>query len=125
MPDDDDDPVTEALAFLEPFLDESCTNAQALEVLVDCKRGKGERRGLGGIGDDCYRGKENMTDDPVAEDGDKGEFRVVIPVAAEGIDKPCLAVLPECLEIDFKNGVDVTGLFRADKKGIHPSLLDG
>jgi hypothetical protein len=114
--DDDDDPVTEALALLESLFHKCGTDAQALEILVNGKWRKGKRCGFGCIGDDCYRGKEDMTDDPVTEDCDQGEFRVVIPVAAEGIDEPGLAILPECLEIDLKNGVDITGLFRADKK---------
>ena len=57
-----------------------------------------------------------MPDNPVAGLGHEREFAVVVPVRTEGIDEPCLAVLPERLEIDFKNCVDIFGTFRPDNK---------
>jgi hypothetical protein len=41
---------------------------------------------------------------------------VVVTVSTEGIHEPGLAILPERLEIDFKNCVDIFGTFRPDNK---------
>jgi hypothetical protein len=114
--DNDHDAVPEALAVLETLFDEGGTDPEALEVLVDGKGGQGERCSFRGIRDDGNGRKQDMTDNPVAGLRHEREFVVIVAICTESIDEPCLAVLPERLEIDFKNCVDIFGTFRPDNK---------
>ena len=56
-----------------------------------------------------------MADDSVTGHRNEREFVEVVPVIAEGIHEPCLAILRECLVIDLKNCVDIFGTFRRIK----------
>jgi hypothetical protein len=114
--DNDNDPVPEALAFLKSLFNKSSTDPEALEILVNGEGGEGEGRGLSRVRDDHYRRKKDMPDDPVTVYSNKREFAIVVTITTEGIHEPCLAILPECLEIDFKNGVDIFRAFLPDKK---------
>jgi hypothetical protein len=122
--DHDHDAVAAASAFPQPLVDECCADSPALEILVDCQGGEGERSGLVGIGNDSDRREQDMTDNPVATYRDEREFTEIVPVIPEGIHKPCLAILPERLEIDLEDRGDIFRKFRPDNKRIHPVLLD-
>jgi hypothetical protein len=122
---DNHDVVPETLAFPDPRFDESGTNTQALVILVYCERRKGKSRGLHRIRYNGYRAEQDMPDDPLPMHCYKGEFRVDITIAAQGIHKPCLTILPERLEMYFKNSGNILREFRPDKIRIHPVLLGG
>lgn len=57
-----------------------------------------------------------MPDNPFSGHCHEREFLQKIPVIAEGMNEPCLAILPECLGIDLENGIGIFGTFRPDKK---------
>lgn len=122
MADHDHNTVPETLAFLNPCCYERCTDTQALEILVYCKRCKGNSRDLHSTGNNADRAEQDMTDNPVSMNGNKGEFGIDIPVVAKGIHEPCLAILPKCLEMHLKNCGNIFRQFLPNTKGIHPVL---
>ncbi len=117
--------VAKTLAFPDPRFDEGSADTEALEILVYSERGKGNGGGLHRTRLNGDRAEQDMPDDPVSVHGNKGEFGVDIAIVAEGIHKPCLAILPERLEMYFKNSRNIFWEFRPDVKGIHPALLGG
>jgi len=125
MANDDDNPMPEPLALFEPFFDKSAADAHALVILVHGKRSKGNRRGLSLTGNDGNRGKEDVPDDPVIVNRNKGEERIEIPVIPESVHEPGFAILCERLRLHVKNGRDISRKFRPDKIGIHPVLFAG
>jgi hypothetical protein len=125
MADHNHDAVPETLALPDPRFDESCPNTLALVILVYCERRKGKGRGLHRTRNNGDRAEQDVPDDPVPVHGNKGEFRVDIAIVAQGIHKPCLAILPERLELYFKNSGNIFREFRPDIKRMHPDLLVG
>jgi len=123
MTDHDHDLLAQPPAFIEPFLHERSTDAPALVILVHSKRGERCCGNRGVFRIDRDRAEENVADDGVVMHGNKGEIGIDFSVFAQGIDKPGLAILGECLAMHIEDRTDLTGRFRADKKRIHLYLL--